>query len=66
MKTSSERFREWLTKNYTIYHNRWVLKSEIKKKNYIEPIPRSYDELHKYWTENIKDKKRSNILNGTT
>lgn len=52
----NSQFRIWINKHYSIYHGGWALKSKIKNADHITPQIYTYDELYKYWLENVKDK----------
>jgi hypothetical protein len=55
MKTTDE-FREWLNKYYSIHKGKWTLKTQLKLMSFMQPGSKTYDELHKYWSENVKNK----------
>jgi hypothetical protein len=54
--TTAGQFRIWLNKHYTIYQSGWALKTQMKNKKFLTPQVYTYDDLHKHWLENVKNK----------
>ena len=50
-----DEFREWLNKHYSIHKGKWVLKTKLKLMSFMQPESKTYDQLYKYWIENVKN-----------